>query len=105
MQILTPKQARDFPRDIFDITKVWPHGEVPPMKVGKLVLNRNAVNYFAEVEQAAFCPGNVVPGIAISPDKMLQARVFSYHDYARPLCSTRPIRITVEGWQRGCGWT
>ncbi len=80
MQILPPDKAKDFPWDIFDITKVWPHGEVPPIKIGKLVLNRNPVNYFAEVEQAAFCPGNVVPGIAISPDKMLQARVFSYHD-------------------------
>lgn len=80
MQILTPEQAKDFKWDIFDITKVWPHKEVPPVKVGKLVLNRNPANYFAEVEQAAFCPGNVVPGIAISPDKMLQGRVFSYHD-------------------------
>ncbi|MBI5250289.1 MAG: catalase [Desulfomonile tiedjei] len=80
MQILTPERAQDFGWDIFDITKVWPHGEVPPIVVGKLVLNRNPVNYFAEVEQAAFCPGNVVPGIAVSPDKMLQARVFSYHD-------------------------
>jgi len=80
MQILTPEQAKDFRWDILDITKVWPHGEVPPIKVGKLVLNRNPVNYFAEVEQAAFGPSNLVPGIAISPDKMLQARVFSYHD-------------------------
>jgi catalase len=80
MQILTPEKAKNFPWDIFDITKVWPHGEVPPIKIGKLVLNRNPVNYFTEVEQAAFCPGNAVPGIAISPDKMLQARVFSYHD-------------------------
>jgi catalase len=80
MQILTPEQAKDFRWDLFDITKVCPHGEVPPIKVGKLVLNRNPENYFAEVEQAAFCPGNLVPGIAISPDKMLQARVFSYHD-------------------------
>ncbi len=80
MQILTPEQAEDFKWDIFDITKVWPHAEVPPIKVGKLVLDRNPVNYFAEVEQAAFCPGNLVPGIAVSPDKMLQARVFSYHD-------------------------
>jgi catalase len=80
MQILTPEQAKGFPWDIFDISKVWPHGEAPPIKIGKLVLNRNPVNYFADVEQAAFCPGNVVPGIAISPDKMLQARVFSYHD-------------------------
>ena len=80
MQILTAEQARDFKWDILDITKVWPHGEVPPIKIGKLVLNRNPENYFAEVEQAAFCPGNLVPGIAISPEKMLQARVFSYHD-------------------------
>ncbi|MCG8687811.1 MAG: catalase, partial [Desulfobacterales bacterium] len=80
MQILTPEQAKDFGWDIFDITKVWPHGEVPPVTVGKMVLNRNPVNYFAEVEQAAFSPGNLVPGIASSPDKMLQARLFSYHD-------------------------
>jgi len=80
VQILTPEQAKDFRWDIFDITKVWPHGEVPPIKIGKLVLNRNPVNYFAEVEQAAFSPGNLVPGIAASPDKMLQARLFSYHD-------------------------
>ncbi|HSV31487.1 MAG TPA: catalase, partial [Atribacteraceae bacterium] len=80
MQILTPQQAEVFPWDILDITKVWPHSEVPPIKIGRLVLDRNPVNYFAEVEQAAFCPGNVVPGIALSPDKMLQARAFSYHD-------------------------
>jgi catalase len=80
MQILTPEQAKDFRWDILDITKVWPHGEVPPIKIGKMVLNRNPVNYFAEVEQSAFCPGNLVPGIAASPDKMLQARLFSYHD-------------------------
>ena len=80
MQILTPEQARDFKWDIFDITKVWPHGEVPPITIGTLVLDRNPLNYFAEVEQAAFCPSNVVPGIALSPDKMLQARAFSYHD-------------------------
>jgi len=80
MQILTPEQAKDFKWDILDITKVWPHAEVKPIKIGKLVLNRNPVNYFAEVEQSAFCPGNFVPGIAASPDKMLQARLFSYHD-------------------------
>ncbi len=80
MQILTPEQVKDFKWDILDITKVWPHSEVPPIKVGKMVLDRNPINYFAEVEQAAFCPGNVVPGIFPSPDKMLQARLFSYHD-------------------------
>jgi catalase len=80
MQIMTPEQAKNYRFDILDITKVWPHGDFPPIKVGRLVLDRNPVNYFAEVEQAAFCPGNLVPGIAASPDKMLQARLFSYHD-------------------------
>jgi catalase len=80
MQILTPEQAEDFGWDIFDITKVWPHKEVPPITVGKLVLNRNPENYFADVEQAAFNPSNLVPGIGVSPDKMLQGRLFSYHD-------------------------
>jgi catalase len=80
MQIMTPEQAKNYRFDILDITKVWPHGDIPPIKVGRLVLNRNPINYFAEVEQAAFCPGNLVPGIAASPDKMLQARLFSYHD-------------------------
>lgn len=80
MQIMTEKEGFNYHWDIFDITKVWPHAEVPPIKVGKLVLNRNPVNYFAEVEQAAFGPGNLVPGIAASMDKMLQARLFSYHD-------------------------
>jgi catalase len=80
MQILPYEEGLNYHWDIFDITKVWPHAEVPPIKIGKLVLDRNPVNYFAEVEQAAFCPGNLVPGIATSPDKMLQARLFSYHD-------------------------
>ncbi len=80
MQIMTPKQAEEFRYDIFDITKVWPHADVPPITVGKLVLNRNPENYFAEVEQAAFSPATLVPGIAPSPDKMLQGRLFSYHD-------------------------
>ncbi len=80
MQILSPEQARDFAWDIFDITKVWPHKEAPPITVGKLVLNKNPENYFAEVEQSAFNPSNLVPGIGVSPDKMLQGRLFSYHD-------------------------
>ncbi|MDY0042277.1 MAG: catalase [Desulforhabdus sp.] len=80
VQIMTPEQAKDYNWDIFDITKVWPQGDFPLIEVGKLVLNRNPANYYAEVEQAAFCPGNLVPGIAASPDKMLQARLFSYHD-------------------------
>jgi catalase len=83
MQIMTPEQARDYRFDPFDITKVWPHGDVPPITVGRMVLNRNPENYFAEVEQAAFSPANFVPGIGPSPDKMLQGRLFSYHDTHR----------------------
>jgi catalase len=83
MQIMTPEQAKDYRFDPFDITKVWPHADVPPITVGRMVLNRNPENYFAEVEQSAFSPGNFVPGIAASPDKMLQGRLFSYHDTHR----------------------
>ncbi|NIM04377.1 MAG: catalase [Armatimonadetes bacterium] len=83
VQIMTPEQAQDYRFDPFDITKVWFHADFPPMDVGRLVLNRNPENYFAEVEQAAFSPGNFVPGIGPSPDKMLQGRLFSYHDTHR----------------------
>ncbi len=83
MQIMTPEQAAGYRFDPFDITKVWPHGDVPPITIGRLVLDRNPENYFAEVEQSAFSPGNFVPGIAASPDKMLQGRLFSYHDTHR----------------------
>lgn len=66
--------------DAFDLTKVWPHGDFPLIPVGLLELNRNPANYHAEVEQAAFSPANVVPGMGYSPDKMLQGRLFAYHD-------------------------
>jgi catalase len=66
--------------DAFDLTKVWPQGEFPRMKVGILELNRNPDNYHADVEQAALSPANIVPGLGYSPDKMLQARLFAYHD-------------------------
>lgn len=66
--------------DAFDLTKVWPHGDFPRIKVGILELNRNPENYHADVEQAALSPANIVPGMGYSPDKMLQARIFSYHD-------------------------
>jgi len=80
VQIMTPKQAEEYRFDPFDITKVWPHGDFPPITIGRMVLDRNPENYFAEVEQSAFSPANFVPGIAASPDKMLQGRLFSYHD-------------------------
>jgi len=83
VQIMTPEQAKDYRFDPFDITKVWPHGDFPPIPVGRMVLNRNPENYFAEVEQSAFSPANFVPGIGPSPDKMLQGRLFSYHDTHR----------------------
>ncbi len=83
VQIMTPEQAADYRFDPFDITKVWPHADFPPVTVGRMVLDRNPENYFAEVEQSAFSPGNFVPGIAASPDKMLQGRLFSYPDTHR----------------------
>ena len=69
--------------DPFDLTKVWPYADYPLIEVGKLVLDRNPENYFAEVEQAAFDPGNFVPGVGPSPDKMLQGRLFAYGDAHR----------------------
>jgi len=83
VQIMTDEQVKKYRYDSFDITKVWPHGDAPLHPVGRMVLNRNPENYFAEVEQAAFSPGNFVPGIGPSPDKMLQGRLFSYHDTHR----------------------
>ena len=83
VQIMTPEQAQKYKFNPFDVTKVLPHGDFPLIPVGKMVLDRNPQNYFAEVEQAAFCPGNLVPGIGVSPDKMLQGRIIFYHDAHR----------------------
>jgi len=83
VQIMPEKEAENYRWNPFDLTKVWPHGDYPLIEVGVLELNKNPQNYFAEVEQAAFSPGNVVPGISFSPCKMLQARIFSYADAQR----------------------
>lgn len=83
IQVMTDEQAKHCPFNPFDLTKVWPHGDYPMIDVGVMELNRNPENYFAETEQAAFSPSNVVPGISWSPDKMLQARIFSYADAHR----------------------
>ncbi|MBN2543977.1 catalase [bacterium] len=80
IQVITPKQAEEYRFDPFDVTKVLFHGDFPPITIGRMVLNRNPENYFAEVEQAAFSPANLVPGMAPSPDRMLQGRLFAYHD-------------------------
>ncbi len=83
VQIMTPEQAKNYRFDPFDITKVWYHSDFPLIELGRMVLNRNPKNYFAEVEQAAFAPSNFVPGIGPSPDKLLQGRLFSYGDAHR----------------------
>ncbi len=83
IQVIPEKDASKFPFNPFDLTKVWPHGDYPLIDVGVLELNKNPENYFAEVEQAAFNPANIVPGIGFSPDKMLQGRLFSYGDAQR----------------------
>lgn len=83
IQIMPAEDAESYRFDPFDITKVWPHGDYPLNPVGRFVLDRNPENYFADVEQSAFSPGTLVPGIAPSPDKMLQGRLFSYPDTHR----------------------
>ncbi len=77
------KEAANCPYNPFDLTKIWIKKDYPLIEVGVLELNRNPENYFAEVEQSAFNPANIVPGIGFSPDKMLQGRLFSYGDAQR----------------------
>lgn len=83
IQVMTEKQASVMPYNPFDLTKVWYKKDYPLIEVGVMELNRNPENYFADVEQAAFNPANIVPGIGFSPDKMLQGRLFSYGDAQR----------------------
>ncbi|GES64573.1 putative catalase [Aspergillus terreus] len=83
VQVMDPKQAENYKWNIFDMTKVWPHTDVPLRQIGRLTLNRNPKNYFVDIEQASFSPSTMVPGIAPSADLMLQARMFSYPDAQR----------------------
>jgi catalase len=83
IQVMTEEQAQHHYENPFDITKIWRHKEFPLIKVGVLELNRNPENYFAEVEQSAFDPAHVVPGIGFSPDRFLQGRIFAYGDAQR----------------------
>ncbi|XP_015988582.2 catalase [Rousettus aegyptiacus] len=96
IQVMTFNQAETFQFNPFDVTKVWPHGSYPLIPVGKLVLNRNPVNYFAEVEQLAFDPNNMPPGIEPSPDKMLQGRLFAYADTHRHRLGPNYLQIPVN---------
>jgi len=83
VQVMRYEDAKTYRFNPFDMTKVWSHADYPLIKVGTFTLNRNPRNFFAEIEQAAFSPGNQVPGTGISPDKMLMARVFAYNDAHR----------------------
>jgi len=107
IQVVPEKDASKFSFNPFDLTKVWPHGDYPLIDVGVLELNKNPENYFAEVEQAAFNPANIVPGIGFSPDKMLQGRLFSYGDAQRyrlgvnhHLIPVNQARCPVHGYSR-----
>ncbi len=107
IQVMPEKDTATCPFNPFDLTKVWPHGDYPLTDVGVLELNKNPENYFAEVEQSAFNPANIVPGIGFSPDKMLQGRLFSYGDAQRyrlgvnhHLIPVNRARCPVNGYHR-----
>ena len=107
IQVMTEAQAKKFRWNPFDLTKVWPHKEFPLIEAGVMELNEIPANYFAEVEQAAFAPSNTIPGIGLSPDKMLQGRILAYPDAHRyrlganyeQLPVNRPI-VPVHNHQR-----
>ncbi|GAA4323749.1 catalase [Mucilaginibacter gynuensis] len=96
VQIMDEEATASYPINPFDLTKVWPHADYPLIPVGEIELNRNPDNYFAEVEQAAFNPAHVVPGIGFSPDKMLQGRLFSYGDAQRYRLGVNHHQIPVN---------
>ena len=96
IQVMSEVQALEHPFNPFDLTKVWPHGAYPLIEVGEIELDRNPQNVFAEVEQAAFSPASIVPGIGFSPDRMLQARLFAYSDAARYRLGVNYCQIPVN---------
>ena len=95
-QIMTEEQAATYKENPFDIAKVWSHKEFPLIEVGVMELNRNPDNYFADVEQAAFNPTHIVPGLGLSPDKLLQGRLFSYGDAQRYRLGVNHDQIPVN---------
>ena len=99
VQIMPFEEARAYRFNPFDLTKVWPHGDYPLHEVGRLTLDRNPTDFHAEIEQAAFEPNNLVPGIGVSPDKMLLARVFSYADAHRARMGVNYKQIPVNAPQ------
>jgi len=96
VQIMPYEEAKTYRFNPFDLTKVWPHKDYPLIKVGVMTLDRNPSNFFAEIEQAAFSPGNTVPGIGLSPDKMLLGRAFAYNDAQRARIGTNFHQLPVN---------
>jgi catalase len=96
IQVMPEKEAASCSYNPFDLTKIWPHSDYPLIEVGVMELNRNPENFFAEVEQSAFNPSSVVPGISFSPDKMLQGRLFSYGDAQRYRLGVNHHQIPVN---------
>lgn len=96
IQVMTEEEAKNMPYNPFDLTKVWSKKDFPLIEVGEFELNRNPDNYFADVEQAAFNPANIVPGIGFSPDRMLQGRLFSYGDAQRYRLGVNHFQIPVN---------
>ncbi|KAK1128433.1 hypothetical protein K0M31_002898 [Melipona bicolor] len=96
IQVMTTSQAKTFRWNPFDVTKVWPHDEYPLIPVGKLVLDRNPDNYFNDVEQIAFDPAHMVPGIEPTPDKLLQGRLFAYGDTHRHRLGPNHLQLPVN---------
>lgn len=96
VQVMPYAQAKNYRFNPFDLTKVWSHKDYPLIKVGTMTLNRNPVNFFAQIEQAAFSPGNTVPGIGLSPDKMLLGRAFAYNDAQRNRIGTNFHQLPVN---------
>ena len=96
VQVMPYEQAREYHLNPFDLTKVWPHADVPLRRVGIMTLNRNPENFFAEIEQAAFEPSALVPGIGFSPDKMLLGRAFAYADTHRHRIGANYLQLPVN---------
>ncbi|WP_145013004.1 catalase [Pseudomonas oryzihabitans] len=96
IQVMSEQEAAGRAENPFDVTKVWSQKDYPLQEVGVLELNRNPQNYFAEVEQASFAPSNVVPGVGLSPDRMLQGRVFAYADAQRYRVGTNYQQLPVN---------
>ncbi|MBC7396617.1 MAG: catalase, partial [Bdellovibrionales bacterium] len=101
IQVMPEADAANYKINPFDVTKVWPHQDYPRIEVGEVVLNRNPENYFHDVEQAAFAPSSVVPGLGFSPDRMLQGRLFSYADAHRYRLGVNYHQIPVNKPQNG----